>query len=148
MSKLREITVKNAAIEWLQKLSYSYKPGRELVRETKRAALKDDLFQFLSKNYSHVPQTVLEEATSIFLTQSGMDLDTRNREFHLKMTKGVSLSWKDKNDKEFAEHFYPINFEDPEKNSFICSNQVIIIGKNRRIPDLIIYINGLPLVVF
>ena len=148
MTKLREITVENAAIEWLQKLGYSYKPGKELIREPKKAALKEDLFQFLSANYSHVPTTVLEEVATIFLTQTGMDLDTRNREFHLKMTKGISLSWKDKNDKEFAEHFYPINFNEPEKNSFICANQVVIIGKNTRKPDLIIYINGLPLVVF
>ena len=148
MTKLREITVENAAIEWLQKLGYSYKPGKELIREPKKAALKEDLFQFLSANYSHVPTTVLEEVATIFLTQTGMDLDTRNREFHLKMTKGISLSWKDKNDKEFAEHFYPINFNEPEKNSFICVNQVVIVGKNTRKPDLIIYINGLPLVVF
>lgn len=148
MSILREITVENAAIQWLQELGYSYKPGKELNREHKKAALKDDLFRFLCENYSHVPETVLEEATSIFLTQSGMDVDTRNREFHLKLTKGISLSWKDKEGKEYAEHIYPINYDEPEKNSFICSNQVVIIGKNRRIPDLIIYINGLPLIVF
>lgn len=148
MAILKEITVENAAIEWLQKLGYTYTPGKELSREPKKAEVKEELFRFLKETYVHVPESVIEEATSIFLTQSEMDVANRNREFHLKLTKGISLSWKDKDDKEFAEHFYPINFEQPEKNSFICSNQVVIIGKNRRIPDLIIYINGLPLVVF
>lgn len=71
---LCEITVENAAIERLQKLGYSYKPRKELDREPKRAALKAVLFRFLKENYSHVPINVLEEATSIFLTQSGMDI--------------------------------------------------------------------------
>jgi type I restriction enzyme R subunit len=148
MTTLRDITVENSAIQWLQELGYSYKHGKELSRDLKKAALSEDLFQFLSRNYSHVPETVLKEATGTFLTQNGMDVHTRNREFHLKLTKGISLSWKDKEGKEYAEHIYPINYDEPEKNSFICSNQVVIVGKNKRIPDLIVYINGLPLIVF
>lgn len=148
MSNLKELTVENAAIEWLQDLGYTYKHGKELQKEDKKAAIAQDLFDFLSSTYSNVPHDIIEEATGMFLTQSGMDVHTRNREFHLKLTKGISVSWKDKHGKEYAEHIYPINFEEPDKNSFVCVNQVVIVGKNRRIPDLIIYINGLPLVVF
>lgn len=148
MSNLKELTVENAAIEWLLDLGYSYKHGKELNKEDKKAALASELFEFLKQNYPSIPEDVLEEATGTFLTQSGMDVHTRNREFHLKLTKGISVTWKDKHGKEYAEHIYPIDFKHPEKNSFICSNQVVIVGKNRRIPDLIIYINGLPLIVF
>src|SRR5690554_8136883 len=112
MAILKEITVENAAIEWLQKLGYTYTPGKELSREPKKAEVKEELFRFLKETYAHVPESVIEEATSIFLTQSEMDVANRNREFHLKLTKGISLSWKDKDDKEFAEHFYPIRSEE------------------------------------
>src|SRR5690554_7316015 len=89
MAILKEITVENAAIEWLQKLGYTYTPGKELSREPKKAEVKEELFRFLKETYAHVPESVIEEATSIFLTQSEMDVANRNREFHLKLTKGI-----------------------------------------------------------
>jgi len=41
-----------------------------------------------------------------------------------------------------------INYEEPEKNTFKIVNQLEIQGFERRIPDGILYVNGLPLVVF
>ena len=148
MTNFLESTVEKAAIEWLVKLGYTYQPGNNLQRDLKKVVLEDALRSFLETTYPEIPATAINEAVSVFVTQTGMDLHYRNREFHLKMSHGIAISWKDATGKEFARHIYPINYQDPEKNQFVCSNQVTIIGKNKRIPDLIIYINGLPLVVF
>jgi len=83
-----------------------------------------------------------------FTQHLGMDTDHRNRDFHRKMTQGISLTWKDAQGKENAQHIYPINYSEPEKNSFICADEVTIIGKNTRRTDLLIFINGLPVIVF
>jgi type I restriction enzyme R subunit len=148
MDNLLEITVEKAAIEWLEQLGYRYQHGNELQRELKKVVLEEELRSFITKTYPELPITAVNEALSQFTQQAGMDLHYRNREFHLKLSKGISVTWKDADGKEKAKHIYPINYEVPEQNSFICSNQVVIFGKNRRIPDLIIFINGLPLVVF
>ncbi len=148
MTNLLEVTVEKAAIEWLQELGYTYQPGNELQRDLKKVVVEEELRAFLQETYPEIPATAINEALSIFLQQAGMDVHYRNREFHLKLSKGISISWKDKEGKELAKHIYPINYQHPEKNRFVCANQVVIIGKNKRIPDLIIYINGLPLVVF
>lgn len=148
MKDMIEITVQKAAIEWLQDLGYTHKEGNALTRDLKKVVLEDDLRSFLVKTYPSVPATAINEAMATFTQHLGMDTDHRNRDFHRKMTQGVSVTWKDAHGKEYAQHIYPINYAAPEKNSFICADEVTIIGKNTRRTDLLIFINGLPIIVF
>ncbi len=143
-----EITVQNAAIEYLKDLGYQHREGNSLNRDLKKVVLEDELRNFLVSTYPDVPVTAINEAMASFTQHSGMDLDHRNRDFHRKLTQGISVFWKDKTGKELAKHIYPINYREPEKNQFICSDEVKVIGKNSRRADLVIFINGLPLIVF
>lgn len=145
---MREITVQSAAIEWLQNLGYTHQEGNLLNRDLKKVVLEENLRNFLTETYPDVPATAINEAIVSFTQQEGMDVHYRNRSFHLKMTQGISISWKDKSGKEFAKHIYPINYAEPQKNEFLCVDEMTIIGKNTRRTDLLIYINGLPLIVF
>lgn len=148
MTGMKEITVQNAAIEWLTALGYTHQEGNSLQRDLKKVVLDHELKAFLTKTYSDVPITAIQEVMATFTQQEGMDLDHRNQDFHRKMTQGVSVSWKDAQGKEQAKHIYPINYDQPEANSFICADEVTIIGKNTRRTDLLIFINGLPVIVF
>jgi type I restriction enzyme, R subunit len=148
MTEMIEITVQKAAIEWLQALGYTHNEGNSLKRDLKKVVLGDDLRTFLQTTYADVPATAINEAMAAFTQHEGMDVDHRNRDFHRKLTQGISVSWKDASGKEQAKHIYPINFQQPELNKFVCSDEVTIIGKNTRRTDLLIYINGLPLIVF
>jgi type I restriction enzyme, R subunit len=148
MTQMIEITVQNAAIECLQELGYTHQEGNSLNRDLKKVVIEEDLRSFLQSNYPGVPATAINEAMVSFTQHQGMDLDHRNRDFHRKMTQGISISWKDTNGKEQARHLYPINYLEPEKNKFVCADEVRIIGKNNRRADLVIFINGLPLIVF
>jgi len=148
MTEMKEITVQSAAIEWLQSLGYTHQEGNALERDLKKVVLEDNLRRFLAATYPDVPPTAINEAVATFTQQEGMDVDYRNRSFHLKMTQGISVSWKDKTGKERAKHIYPINYNEPEKNEFLCVDELTIVGKNTRRTDLLIYINGLPIVVF
>jgi len=148
MTQMIEITVQKAAIECLNDLGYTHKEGNSLQRDLKKVVLEEDLREFLLRSYPGVPATAINEALATFTQHQGMDVDHRNRDFHLKMTQGVSITWKDTSGKEQARHLYPINYQEPEKNTFVCADEVKIIGKNSRRTDLLIYINGLPLIVF
>ena len=148
MSQLIENTVQNAAIEWLQQLGYQHIEGNSLSRELKKVVLTNDLSDFFKSTYPELPPAVLKDVMANFTTLEGMDVDHRNRDFHRKLTQGISISWKDAQGKEYAKHIYPINYAQPEKNKFVCTDEVTIIGKNTRRTDLQIYINGLPLIVF
>jgi type I restriction enzyme, R subunit len=148
MMGMKELTVQKAAIEWLTALGYTHLEGNSLNRELKKVVLENELRSFLQTTYPDVPTTAINEAMAAFTQHEGMDLDHRNRDFHRKMSQGLSISWKDAQGKEQARHMYPINYEAPDSNSFICTDEVTIIGKNTRRADLLIYINGLPVVVF
>lgn len=148
MTNLIEITVQNAAIEMLQELGYTHIEGNSLKRDLKKVVLEEDLRAFLQSAYKGVPATAINEAMALFTQHEGMDLDHRNRDFHRKLTQGVDLSWKDAQGNEQAKHVYPINYKEPHKNTFVVSDEVTIIGKNTRRTDLLIFINGLPVIVF
>jgi len=145
---MKEIMVQNGALEWLQELGYTHIEGGLLERDLKKVVLEKELQQFLKTTYPAVPQTALNDAFLQFTQLEGMDLDYRNQDFHRKMTQGVSVTWKDANGNEQAQHIYPINYAAPLKNSFICADEVSIMGKNNRRTDVIIFINGLPVVLF
>ncbi|MCD6401709.1 MAG: type I restriction endonuclease subunit R [Anaerolineales bacterium] len=146
--KLAESDIELAAIEWLEKLGYSYILGSEIERPIKEVILKDKLLGFLKKQYPHLPQKERDEVYSILTLNQGIDLDHRNRDFHLKLTRGIDYAWKDEKGVEHFDHIYPIDYVVPENNEFLCVNQFPIQGKNNRRPDLIIFVNGIPLVVF
>lgn len=148
MSGLLEHTVQNAAIEWLQALGYTHQEGNSLKRDIKKVILEDELRSFLRSTYPDVPDTAINDAMASFMYHEGMDVAYRNWDFHRKLTQGISVTWKDATGKELAKHIYPINYLEPNQNSFIVADEITIIGKNTRRTDLNIFINGMPLVLF
>ena len=173
---LAESDIEEAAIEWLLQLKpYHYLHGEDIHRNRKKAVLEDRFENFLQQTYKHVPAKVLAEVKQEFLFNAGTDIHQRNHAFHLKLSKGISKTWKEHpsgsheghssnsplgenqefpsregpgEGKQHFQHFYPINYDEPHKNDFLVVNQFTIDGKNRRRPDLIIFINGLPIVLF
>ena len=110
--------------------------------------LEEVFANYLNTRYKHVPAKILAEVQQEFLYQAGADLHLRNHNFHLKLSKGIDRAWKDKNGKDCFEHFYAVNYNEPDKNEFWVVNQFSIEGRNNRRPDLLIFVNGLPLVLF
>lgn len=144
-----EATIEQATIDWLTDLGYTYQSGTTLPQNhNKEVVLKDQLLAFIEKQYAHIPKDIQQLAIAEFTNNAGADLEHRNRAFHLKLTKGIEFAYEDSTGKEKAVHIYPIDFTTPENNSFWVVNQFSITGKNKRRPDVIVYINGLPLVLF
>ncbi len=143
-----EANIEQACIDWLEDLGYTHKLGTTLAQNNVSVVLKDELAAFIAKQYAYIPKDIQELAVASFTHNVGADLDHRNRDFHLKLTKGVEFPYEDVTGAEKAVHIYPIDFKNPENNSFWAVNQFSITGKNKRRPDIIIYINGLPLIVF
>jgi type I restriction enzyme R subunit len=143
-----EATIEQATIDWLTDLGYKHQLGTHLPQNNTEVVLKDQLLQFIEQQYPYIPKEIQSLAVAEFTNNAGADLEHRNRSFHLKLTKGIEFAYEDALGKEKAVHIYPIDFDTPENNSFWAVNQFSIVGKNKRRPDIIIYINGLPLIVF
>lgn len=143
-----EAKIEQATIEWLSDLGYAHKHGTTFTFPESEVIDKTTLLAFVQKQYPNLPADLYPLIVAEFVNNTGADLLYRNRDFHLKLTKGVAYQYQDENNNEKAIHIYPIDFQNPENNTFWVVNQLSIKGKNKRRPDVIIYINGIPLVVF
>ena len=145
---LVESNIEQAAIEWLQEVGWRYIHGTEIHRPLKKVVLEQLLSDFLHKKYPHLPEKTINEAFQTFLYNTGGDLHNRNHDFHLKLSKGIDICWKDDSGTEHFEHIYCVDYEDISNNDFLAVNQFTVEGKNNRRPDLMLFINGIPLVLF
>jgi type I restriction enzyme R subunit len=85
----------------------------------------------------------LKTVTSLFSPQ----LIDANEAFHKMLVEGVPVTIR-KAGQERGERVWLVDFQKPENNVFIAINQFTVIEKNRnKRPDVILFVNGLPLVV-
>lgn len=143
-----------AAIEIFQEMDYTYIFGPDIGLEgsyPERKNYKDvileqrvrDALFMLNKG---LPEEALEDAYRQIITFNSPILIDNNREFHKLLVEGIDVSFrKDGNIK--TEKAFIIDFKNPTKNEFLVVNQFTIIENEERRPDLIIFVNGIPLVV-
>ncbi len=159
-----ESTFEAATIQRLHMLSYQYKYGPELERDPGEVVLHSVLRENLHTRYPSLTQSALDAAIDKITRPEGPDTLTRNLHFHTAiLSRGFELSVErapgseaggtgkgmlgpDRAVRETV-HIHPIDWQQPERNHFLVVNQLHIAGPNR-IPDLVVYVNGLPLVVF
>jgi len=136
-------------IERLELLGYRFLPGEELDRPPDEVVLKDVLKAELKRRYAELPESAIDEAVSRFSRPDGVDTQRRNMAFHLSLVRGlddIKVEWPD--GRSEYRHIHAVNWKEPEKNDFLVVNQLTVKSENERRTDLIVYLNGLPLVVF
>lgn len=94
-----------------------------------------------------VPQEAREQALKQVLNLPTQDLMANNEAFHRMLTEGIEVEIMGRDGLK-GDKVWLVDFEDYRNNEFLVSNQFTIIenGNNRR-PDVILFVNGLPLVV-
>ncbi|MGA2107123.1 MAG: type I restriction endonuclease subunit R [Syntrophorhabdales bacterium] len=143
-----ETTFELTTIERLEQQGYKHLLGPELERPADEVVLKELLRANLAERYKELPLLALDEAVNRTCSPDGVDTIRRNKAFHQLLTRGFEQKVKRADGREEHVQVYPVAWDDPGKNDFRVVNQLPIHGKNDRRPDLIIYVNGLPLVVF
>ena len=141
-----------ATIERLERLGYRHADGRQL-REDEHFPLeevvrKDWLGAHLAARYPHLPDEALGLAVSVATGHEGATLLRRNLDFHDKLTRGFEVPYEDESGTERVEHVHLVDWDRPEANDLRVVGQLPIRGLNDRRPDVLVYVNGLPLVVF
>ncbi|MBP2028759.1 type I restriction enzyme R subunit [Acetoanaerobium pronyense] len=156
LENFTEDLLEEAAIEILQSLGYEYVFGpdislggdyeerldyREVVLSSR---VKDALFR-INKG---IPAEALEEAYRRIITFNSPMLEENNRSFHRLLTEGIDVSFaEDGNIRTKNVQIVDFSEEGMKNNEFLVVNQFTIIENEERRPDLIIFINGIPLVL-
>ncbi len=174
MTKITENTIEEFSIELLERLGYQYIYAPDLpVRSTQtgiahdlsaeasaqaggekpeRASYEEVLLTERLQNAIRrinpkVPADSQEEAFKEIQRINSPELLANNESFHRMLTEGINVSYqKDGHDR--GDLIWLIDFKNPENNEFIVANQFTVIenGNNKR-PDVILFVNGIPLVV-
>ena len=134
-------------IELFEKQGYAHIAGSELHHDKKEVLLEDILRNFLLFKYSSINITQNEISTVVNTIKNiSSSLYEENKSVLEILHKGVTLRRDDSSQKDVLIHF--IDYDEPENNFFNIVNQLEIQGReHNRIPDGIVYINGIPLVV-
>lgn len=147
MSHFNEHALEMSIMELFQQEGYIYTNGEEINKEASDVILREDLRAYLRSRYAKDGTTELEVESVIakLTAANGFLLYDKNVNTYRLMTEGFSLKREDKTQPDlFIE---PIDFENESKNTFRIVNQLEIQGDVKRIPDGIVYVNGLPVVV-
>ena len=152
---INEDQVEKLAIEWFQELGYEYLLGYDIAPDSsdpQRANYQEVLLSHrlqtaLVKLNPTLPITAIDETIHLLKKPQHATLIQNNRTFHQMLLQGVSVEIKN-GDESKGEVVKLIDFHNPHANDFLVVNQFTIKGtKGNRRPDIVVFINGLPIVV-
>ena len=155
MTRITENIIEAFTIELLNNLGYEYIYSPDIApdsenpeREHFEQVLLMNRLQNAVKKINHsIPAGAQAEAIKEIQRIASPELLTNNETFHRLLTEGIPVSKRVDGD-DRGDRVWLIDFKNPLNNDFVVANQFTIIenGNNKR-PDVILFVNGIPLVV-
>ena len=141
-----EESFENVVIEYLKELNYDYIHGSNLTRDNKEVLLLKSLKTNLININKEIPESSIDYAIKKIQNFETNDVFTNNKLFHKYLTEGIEIT--DFINGKTAYHTIKlIDFDNIENNEFLVVNQLEIVEDDiKKIPDIIVYVNGIPLV--
>ena len=146
--KFTEAALEEAIIELILKQDISHMPGGKINREPTDVLIKDDLKQFLQTQYADdsITNSEIDSILCMLESKPASDLYDSNKAIMKMVSDGFLLKREDRNKKDLFIQL--IDYSATDQNIYKIVNQMEIVGFEKRIPDGVLCINGLPLVVF
>jgi type I restriction enzyme, R subunit len=117
-------------------------------RKYDEVVLVSRLRDALSRINKTIPGAAIDEAVKKVLRTESQDLVANNQLFHRLVTSGINVECKRADGSVKDELVWLFDFQNVENNEFLAVNQFTIIEEcNNRRPDIILFVNGLPLVL-
>jgi type I restriction enzyme R subunit len=154
MPNLNESHVEAAALDWFQELGYAIAHGPHLAPGEPAAerdsfadvVLIDRLRAAIARLNPAIPADAQEEALRKVLRVASPSAAQTNRAFHALLRDGVPVEYQRADGSIAGDHARLIDFNDVSANDWLAVNQFTVIeGQNNRRPDIVVFINGLPL---
>ena len=151
MNGVSEAIVEAAALDWLRDLGYRVErapePSRHGLRDTYAAVV---LSQVLRDRLAHLnpdlPAEAVEDAYRKLTAPQGATLEARNQSFHRMLVDGVPVEYRHADGTVRGGSAFVVDFEDPANNEFLAVSQLTVVeNRNERRPDIVLFVNGLPL---
>ncbi len=152
-NRLNESAIETLAIERLQRQGYAHLHAFAPDSPTPERSRYEDVIltarleQALDRINPGLSPDVLQVALKDIQRIQSPDLLANNEIFHRLLTEGVNVTYQ-QDGSDRGDLVWLIDFANPENNDFVVANQFTVIENNQqKRPDLVLFINGLPLVV-
>lgn len=156
--KLDENAIESLLLQHLENAGYDYKSGKELERKSEEWILEGAFKEAVRRinfadskpcnlNLSYkIQEQLISEALARLKALENEELLEANAKCHAYLTQGIPLEVL--LDGEMRGILLQVlDFENPQNNHFLCANQLYFESKMPKRPDVVLFINGLPLVV-
>jgi type I restriction enzyme R subunit len=157
VAKFAESVVEEAALEWLGGAGYSIATGPDIASDGASperqsyadVVLVDRLRQALGNLNPAIPVEAIEEAVRTLLRTESASLVESNARFHRFVCEGIDVEYRRADGSVKGDKVRLFDWADPDKNDWLVVNQFTVQEPRRqaRRPDVVIFVNGLPLVV-
>lgn len=147
MSAYLEENYENSIIELFQKdLGYDYVYGPDVERDFTSPLYEEVLLDSLYRINKSLPKEAIDEALHKLTNYELGDLVSKNETFMDYLQNGVPVKYFD-GEEERSTIVYLVDYDNIHNNSFIVSNQWTFVENSKKRPDIIIFLNGLPIVL-
>jgi type I restriction enzyme R subunit len=155
MSKTSEIILEETALEWFDFLGWEVAFGPDISpdgpacqrQDYSQVVLIERLVSALERINPDIPSDAITEAVRKITRTESPSLIENNRRFHRMLTDGVDVAYMN-DGMEVNDKVWLLDLEDVSNNDFLAVNQFTVIEDRRtRRPDVVIFVNGLPLSV-
>src|SRR5450759_4873334 len=157
-ARLAEQHVEEAALAWLASSGFAVAHGPEIAFGQLHAERNDPtyrdvvlewrLHEALVRLNPDLPQEALDDAFRKIVRADGPSLIERNRAVHRMLVDGVTVEYRRADGSIAGAQARLIDFDDPDNNDWLAVNQFTVIeGQHDRRPDIVVFVNGLPLAV-
>ena len=148
MSLLDENAYEQSIIELFRDtLGWEYRYGPDVERDFHDPLYEPMLEAAIHRINPHAHPQALSEALNKLRHFENGDLVTQNAIFTDYLQNGVQVAYSDKGENK-SEIIYLVDFKNASNNSFIIANQWTVIEKSNKRPDVLLFVNGIPVVLF
>lgn len=143
------------AIEWLQDVGWGYLNGTALAPDlapgeraiARDVVLRTTLASSIARLNPELPTDEVTRVAELAMTTTHPEVIRDHQGFHRFLLEGVPISWLDQDGVERSGRAALVDFDDASRNEFTAVNQLTIEGGGKAVrrPDVLLYVNGLPL---
>ncbi|PKL35156.1 MAG: DEAD/DEAH box helicase [Spirochaetae bacterium HGW-Spirochaetae-1] len=154
-TNLTESSIEQYAIDLLTGLGYQYIYGPDIAPDSEsplrgsfeEVILTENLKNALARINPAIPAEARDDALKQIMRLSSPELIVGNEAFHRMLTEGIKVTYR-KGGETRGDLVWLVDFHSPGNNEFHAVNQFTIVENNvNKRPDVILFVNGLPLVV-
>ena len=148
MQGLTEAAYENSVIELFQHLGYTHVYGPDIENRDFNSPLYLDILEdSICRINPNVPKSAIQEALFKIKNFDNGELLQQNKIFMDYLQNGITVRYLE-NGEQRSTIVYLVDYKNVDNNSFIIANQWTFVENSEKRPDVLLFINGLPLVLF